>query len=284
MTATRDDQQRILALAQMPLSVGGDALTKLCSDVISAARERLDPEKQDNRMRARLREYEEQLLAQDGNMAKCEGNTKVLNELKKMFRDGKELLRLNQQLQDSELFQLEKAKKEVLAEREDLDAYRKHFLLTASSVAIDGSSDREDAASFDVDAGPAWSWSNANCTLPFSGGVSSAGYGISIGPKTPGSSSRPPSRPQSRPGSRSHSQVRDGKGRTSPSVHNSGGMTVMRSSAGVARRQRPRSTNISPQRRISLGSLAVVSPLAGGPRSGSSSPAAAAAIATTNTR
>ena len=292
------DDGMIRAITSLPLGIGGDGLTKLCSEVVEAARDRLDPEKQENRMREKLREYEEQLLAQEAVMAKSEGNTKVLNELKKMFRDGKELLRLNQQLQDSELFQLEKAKKEVLAEREDLDSYRKHFLLSVSATAAaapnetDGESLDSDTTPvpFDVGTGPVWSWANASCTLPFAGGVSSTGYGITIGPKPPqvgsssgGTSSRPPSRPHSRPGSRSHSQVRDGsgmlgKGRVSPSVHNaSSGIVPMRNAgSSVARRQRPRSTNISPQRRISLGRLAVVSPLAvggGGLRSGSSSPA-----------
>ena len=171
-------------------------------------------------------------------------NSEVLRDLREMFRDGKRLLELNQELQREETAKIEREKREVARRRADAEREAKRLLLLLSSSSSSSYPDDDDVP-FEVEPGPMWSHGNATCTLPVRGavgaGVLQVGKQQQPALRRQSSGSRPPSRPGSQPGSRSASTVRDHK---SPSV-------AAAPSSGP-RKQRPRSAYLSPQGRLSV--------------------------------
>ena len=214
----------------------------------------------------------------------------VLRELGEMFRDGKRLLELNQELQREEMDRIERKKREVIRQKADLEREVKLFLLASTSAAAAG----EDAP-FEVEPGPMWSHGNVTCTLPVRGQSSGGPWPWAASAEEGrrrrrsavvlvqqqqrrggqqqqqfqrlGSSSSSNSRPGSQPGSRSQSIARERKKK-------SNNTSAAGAAPTAARPQRPRSACISPLR-LSSGPPAAAGPSARRAvksRAGSSSP------------
>ena len=96
-------------------------------------------------------------------------NSEVLRDLREMFRDGKRLLELNQELQREETARIEREKREVARRRADAEREAKRLLLLLSSSS--SSYPDGDDVPFEVEPGPMWSHGNATCTLPVRGAV-----------------------------------------------------------------------------------------------------------------
>lgn len=191
---------------------------------------------------ARLEKYQKELQKLESEHATSDESGKsVLHDLKRMFKEGKELLRLNEELQIQDRGDLEHQRQVLAQDQKAVDQAKKQLLISAMT----GQFDEEE---FQVEEGPSWSLGNANFTLGDSNTT------LVRTPRQVGPSSRPPSQPSSRSQSRN------------------------RSSVTALRKQRPRSVNLSPQRNLSLtsGSPAAIasrpSTYLKGKRSGSVSP------------
>ena len=156
-------------------------------------------------------QYEEKMASAKENSG-AENDT-VFKELKEMFENGKELLRVNYQVLEQEKKEVAKMRQDLEHEKQELDKVKKQILtaefLTSEPVA------------WNVDTSvPSWSQGHANLTIANSknGQADQQAYQVqSVAPSGSArhhGSSRPPSRPGSKPGSRSQSIARESKGKS----------------------------------------------------------------------
>jgi hypothetical protein len=216
------DEEELREKLSLPLDLAKSNVEVLSARVLSLVRKEREKQKKEHSSENVAIEVHRQNLTRleaIGNSSNSDQST-VVTELKKMFHDGKELLRLNQGLVEVEKERLEAERRLLEGEMAELKLRKKAFVLSTLEAEENlGAAAAEGQAGGDLtEAGPMWSRQpicEQSCmfTVVGSGGgnrsyVSSPGVNFHVGPLYGGSSSRPPSLPGSRPGSRSHSGAR----------------------------------------------------------------------------
>ena len=208
------------SVTMLPLDVSQDSIETLSDNLLESVEQIMSSKAKAVKMNQSVRAYEERLTfkQQGEDTDNKDDNFFVLKELKEMFEDGKELLRVNHKVLEEEKREVAKMRQDLQHEKQELEKVRK-LMLAADFLGGDSQS-----TMWNIDSGPSWSQGHATLTIPTNvkicGASAEQPYQINSmviggsGRHGGGGASRPPSRPGSKPGSRSQSIARESKGKS----------------------------------------------------------------------